>query len=478
MDYEKGLIAACLQDTELFKRTARAKVTHSHFRDKDCSYLFKVMTDLAQQGSEVNEHTVLMSVSLKKDIEKKHKDILTSKVKSYANQSLDFKQFSINTMVEKRRMFDIMRNLVAVTEKIHNHTATADELEKELSRLAKDASNSGQEIDVVEYNTINSWNYRVAERHAISLSAESDGAGYLKVAGYLDFLADYFPLGFPPQTLTGVSGMTGVGKSHFMNAFAFMSIMPVNACNVLYFISENRRIETESRLDSIFLERTYASLYTEAQSDPVAEEVFANQKKKGWGRLFTSKVVVDRFDINTIEQTIEFVEESFGTKISVIIIDSPDHMVPSTQVFKMNERKAAVYKEIKAMADSKSLVMIVSIPQKAGSVGKSDISSDDVAGSYDIPRILDNLIMFLHCTQDDFLHRRRIKVAKLRGNALDGKIIPLRLKNDLTFTLWEELNDHTDEPIEGLTMGEDGKLKFSPVFEDSFIEEEVPHDDN
>lgn len=473
MDYEKGLIGVCLQNRAMLDRAFRAKVTEAHFNDKDCAYLFKIMIDLDKAGSEVNLKTVLMSLGLKKDIEKKRREILESKAKNYANTDIDFKEFSINTMVEKRRFFDIARSVLSITEHIYNNTATADDLEKELNQVAKLASNKGAEIDASEYTTIKSWNERVALRHALNKSAEQEGAGYLKVAGYLDFLKEYFPLGFPPQTLTGVSGMTGVGKSHFMNAFAYMAILPENACNVLYFISENRRIETESRLDSIMLGRTYASLYTEAEVDPSAEEVFKKQKKNGWGRLFTSKVVVDRFDINTITETLEYVQEKYSVKIDVVIIDSPDHMVPTEPIFKMNEKKAAVYKDIKALADERSLVLIVSIPQKAGSVGKSDISSEDVGGSYDIPRILDNLIMFLYCTQDDFLHRRRIKVTKLRGNSLDGKIIPLRLKNDLTYTLWQELESDTDEPLEGIDIDEEGKIKFNPTFESQFTEEEI-----
>jgi hypothetical protein len=447
--YEKGLVSACIQDTEFLERAVRAKVKPTHFTDKDCGIVYRIASELLEQGSEVNESTLCQSVSLLQEFEDRHKRVLVSKIRDMANSDVDTKNFSHNVMVEKRRVLDFTRELLSITDKISSGRVTADELEADFARASKAGSNKGEELDVVEYNTVERWRDRVVERQAISNSMEQDGTGYLRITDTMAYLRPYFPLGLPPQTITGVSGMTGVGKSHMMNAFAFMAIQPENCCNVLYFISENRRIETESRLDAVLLERTYIELYAGAGRDPFAEAMFAKQKSE-WGRLFTCKVTVTQFDAQTIEVAVDMMKEKFGVRPDVIVIDSPDHMEPVFSGGKGTlhwQRKSAVYNEIKSLADRMDVPVITSIPQPSSTEGKNDVSSADVAGSYDISKMVDNLIMFLHSAADDLLSRRRIKVTKIRGAATDGKIIPLRLRNDLRFVEWEELTEATDEPI-------------------------------
>jgi len=448
-DFEKGLIAACLQDRKILDRAVMARVKPQHFKDRDCKIIFDVITNLAKEGSEVNFKTVSMTVSLRTDIEDRHKDVIKSKVKSYSTDEVDIAEFSIKTMIEKRRVTDITSAIGEIVDRIHDGSASADELENELSFLIKSLSAKGESIDLSEYNTLEAWQSRVAERQLIQQAITDGGSGYFRLAGYLNVFEDYFPMGFPPQTITTVGGMTNVGKSHMMNAFAYMSIMPENACNTLYIISENRRIETESRLDSIMSGQS-ADVIARGEPSVVHEKLFKRQRKKGWGRLFTCKVTVGKFDKSTIEAAIDFIQEHYSAKINVLVIDSPDHMAPVNVSAKAVswEKKAAVYNDIKSLADEYNLPVITSVPMQAATEGKADVSSANVAGSYDISKLVDNMIMFLHSPQDDLLNRRRLKVTKLRGAVMDGKIIALRLKPDLTYTVWRELDETTDEQID------------------------------
>ncbi len=448
-DYEKGLVAACLQNEKLVDRAIRARIKPGHFKDRDCAIIFEIITSLHKQGAEVNGKSVGMSVNLNTEIEDRHRDVIKSKVGAYSKDEVDITEFSFQVMVEKRRVMDMTRSMGEIVDKIYEGQATADELEKEISRMMKVISDKGSEMDLAEYNTVESWRDRVEDRRQTRQAMEEGGSGYLKLAGYLTVFEDYFQLGFPPQTITGVAGMTGVGKSHMMNAFAYMSILPENACNVLYLISENRRIETESRLDAIMLGEDINELFTDDPPES-KEKIFKRQRKKGWGRLFTCKVTVNKFDRTTIEAAMEFIEDQYQAKINVLIIDSPDHMISANVNDRSNgwEKKSAVYDDIKGLADEYCMPVITSVPMQASTEGKADVSSANVAGSYNISKMVDNLIMFLHSPQDDLLNRRRLKVTKLRGAPLDGRIISLRLKSDLTYTEWKELDESTDEPIE------------------------------
>lgn len=473
-DFEKGLIAACLQDSKIVERAMMAKIKPHHFKDRDCGIIFDIIGQLTREGAEVNPKTIGMSVGFRTDIEKRHKDVLKSKISSYSKDNVDITEFSIMTMVEKRRVTDITSSIGDIIDRIHEGTSSADELEKELSHLVKSISAKGDKIDLGEYNTLDAWRERVETRRQMRQAMEEGGAGYLKLAGYLTVFKDYFPNGFPPQTITSVAGMTNVGKSHMMNAFAYMSILPENACNTLYIISENRRIETESRLDSIMSGEDSQEV-AKGEESRVQEKIFKRQKKDGWGRLFTCKVTVGKFDKSTIETAMDFIREHYGVTINVLVIDSPDHMVPegmSERAFGW-EKKGGVYNDIKALADDYNLPIITSVPSQAATEGKSDVGNANVAGSYDIARMVDNMIMFLHSPQDDLLNRRRVKVTKLRGAALDAQIIALRLKSDLTYTVWRELDEETDEPMDGENESQSSKFVskftkagFSVVYDD------------
>lgn len=447
-DFEKGLIAACLQDHKIVERAIMAKIKPKHFKDRDCRIIFEIITSLSKEGSEVNTKTISMTTSLRTDIEDRHKDVIKSKVKSYSSDTVDIAEFSIKTMIEKRRITDITSSIGEVVDRIHDGVASADDLEAELSLLMKSLSSKGDTIDLGEYNTLDSFRERVTERNLMAKAMEDGGTGYFRLAGYLNVFADYFPQGFPPQTITTIAGMTNVGKSHMMNAFAYMSILPENACNTLYIISENRRIETESRLDAI-MSGEAASEIAKGNPSDIHEKIFKRQKKHGWGRLFTCKVTVGKFDKLTIEAAMDFIHENYGAKVNVLVIDSPDHMTPVGLGDRAMgwERKAGVYNDIKSLADTYNLPVITSVPSQAATEGKADVSSANVAGSYDIARLVDNMIMFLHSPQDELLNRRRLKVTKLRGAAMDGRIISLRLKEDLTYTEWRELDETTDEQM-------------------------------
>lgn len=100
-----------------------------------------------------------------------------------------------------------------------------------------------------EYGSVDSFKHR--EGYRINRNNKSEGVLHFE---FLKWMADYFPQGLPDNSVFGVAGPTGVGKSLMMANVALEGMMPHNKLDVVAIIAENRYIDWATRCDAMLMD--------------------------------------------------------------------------------------------------------------------------------------------------------------------------------------------------------------------------------
>jgi len=434
IDLQSQVVIGLLKDPDLISRLKRAKITPDDFRDDFVKTVVRLALHLDRTGSEINETTLQDLISKDDGIPPFKKVGFSQRLLDAADKPVEAAAYTLQAIAEYKASEEFLGLLSYMSEQYHEGKSI-EELSLMMRERARSIVADQATYEVGEYNTLVSFEAREEER----LQSSSDHSSNLRFnpEGRMAYMAKYFPQGIARQTITGVGGHTGVGKSIFLSNIGLEAIDPYNGQNVLYVFAENRPIEALTRLDAIVTGATQDELFIPGQSGP--KEVFANMDREGWGRLFWSKVRIKEFTALTIEQMLSDFKDQ-GITIDVLVVDSPDHMKPvagSNMDFHLY--KGAVYLDIKDLMDRYNLTVFTSMPLKVSALKKSSLDAEDVAGSAEIPRLLDYLLSFMSDGEDLLLGRRRVQFAKSRGmGGLKGQVIELGLLDNLRFVLWSE----------------------------------------
>ena len=258
----------------------------------------------------------------------------------------------------------------------------------------------------------------------------------------------YFTRGFQPEEVIAIGGPTYAGKSILLTNFIRLAAHPKNGMNVLYVFAENRYVQAASRLDSIILNENYQVLYENALENRTGGKFFRKAKEKGWGQIIMAKVQPKKFTADTIDSMIEEIEMDLGIKIHVLAIDSPDHQEARDRQDAWHQGKGQVYYENKQLTMERGLINISTLPMKASSVKKESVQNEDAAGSYDISRVCDDMIMFNKSDTDQMLNRATIQVTKNRDGVTDSKKNYFHFDPSLRLIPWDEAFDSKISPEE------------------------------
>lgn len=437
LSYEKQLISSIIQDpTTMMRKVQRSRIQPKHLSGKPERYFLSKFMELTGEGSEITLLSVTETVLHDIKLDKKIRQVYVNIAEDYSKAELDSVNFSINFLTQKRKDYELERLLNDSFESYSSDESSKEVLESMMLQI-KRINTGADSYELTEYTSEEQWESRKAKRLQTANAASSS----IQFYGELKWLAKYFPRGFEAATITNVGGNTGVGKSMLLNNIARIATMPPNSLNGLYIISENKKILTESRLDATFLNRKYDRLYLKnLEKDEAGDNFFKDSKKNGYGKLFTAKVTIKKFDARTIETFLDEMIE-MGCPADFVIIDSPDHMLPSESSMITHEKKALVYEDIKALCDEKggyNIPFITSLPMKASAAKLKKVSAEDAGGAYAISQIADNQIFFYKSEEDIMLGRRRCEIVKIRDGFMDGEMLYLKLTDELRFVDWEE----------------------------------------
>lgn len=428
MDDEKKLVSACLQDQDILKKTYRSNLAPEDIDNEAYRYLLESSIDLFSLGDEVSKESLEAYIN-NDDLAQDQKKEALHFAKKLFKQDVDEANYTVRQLNKQKKKKEFIEAAYDAVEGL--------ETGKDVSQLITEHSEKIQHLkdsDLTEYQLWDYWKdniRRKKERHEID-----QGVGTtLNFDLHLEPFADYFKRGWQIQEISAVAGPTYAGKSTLLSNMIYLSVHPTNALDSLYVFAENRKVQAGSRLDSIFLDRKYDNLFKDPLNDNYGDKFYENALDDGWGNLNYAKVVPNKFDINTIRSILRDTREgltqgtaSNGFDPNVLFIDSPDHQRPSVEHDQYFANKGQVYWDIKQLAEEEDLIVVTSLPMKPSSRKKDSVSAEDTAGSYDIARVVDNMISFNVDKEDRLVNRAKLEVVKNRDGDIDAEKVHLKFQ--------------------------------------------------
>lgn len=280
-----------------------------------------------------------------------------------------------------------------------------------------------------------------------------------------------FPNGVSAGEMFGIVADTGVGKSLSVDNWAIDAFR--QGLNVLLIKTENEEIQTSARLDAIAsgvdYQRIFKSCVEDAEIEDIEKEYQSIHAKYG-NHLFLVQVIPFGFDANTIRRIIQKIKDEHKVTIDCLMIDSPEHQQPIEHQREYFMRKSVPYWDNKTLMKEEGLIVFTTIQRKVDQgnlfkAAKKKKEDDDdkfsiptpeqAAGSVEIPRILDYMVMALRPTpRDKALGGIKLFSVKSRGSELISDVMFIRRDSS---TLRQEVIEYdTVQASASYDMPEDG----------------------
>lgn len=153
-----------------------------------------------------------------------------------------------------------------------------------------------------------------------------------------------------------IVGFTNVGKSFFALNFAFVAA--ASGFTTILVSTEMEKIETDTRLDARYFRRDSSDFYSYNFTKKDLKKFEARRKRTEAilkGRLHTYSTPVNSLTKAGLEDIIDESQDRSGTKMSMIIMDSADHMLPMTHIREKRLQQSAVYWDLKSLLAERKL---------------------------------------------------------------------------------------------------------------------------
>lgn len=235
-------------------------------------------------------------------------------------------------------------------------------------------------------------------------------------------LHEFFPLGINEGEQLLVLGPTNVGKSFLAQDILIHAFLH-NGLNVAFCVTENEESLNNARFDAQINDVPYTDMYEGTLDAEKVREI--SDKYKAWeadsniGSVRFVKLVPKRFTAVHIDRALSDIEAEIGEAVDVLIIDSPEHMLPIHEKKSFHEDKAEVYYDLKTLVSLRKLIGVYTVQRKrdGSSLFKRrkdeeklmPPSPEEAAGSIEIPRIADHIIAMSPPTPLDIM-KKRVKV--------------------------------------------------------------------
>lgn len=414
----KKLLAALLQEPQqnLAQRIKRVGIDRRHVDGDMNKHLFDTLYDILEIGDQVARASFEAHIKQDGELSNSDKRALLDYIERL--MSVDYSGVIVN--IEALNTYKAKQRVIQTFGKYTQHMSEGkdvfdivDGAQEDIRKIKDDADN----YTVRSY--LDTWHIRENERATL----QEDGSGLtMAMVENLSPFAANFPNKLQACEVTAFSGPTYSGKSTLLTNGIRVAAHPTNGLNVLYVFAENRRIQAESRLDAIMLDKPYDELRQQREGREEWGSFFEDALDDGWGHIMTTKVHIGGFDANTLANLMDQANEQLpsGESVEVMAVDSPNHQKPVASFDEFFLRKKQVYEENKALAAKNDLIFLATLPMKPSSKKGEKVDNEDAAGSYSIARLADNVIMFNVDDMDRKINRGRLEVTKAR----DGQIEP------------------------------------------------------
>lgn len=428
MDAEKKLVSACLQDEDILKKTYRSNISTQDIDNEVYEYLLDSAIELFTLGDDVSKESVEAFINEDDLTQDKKKEALHFADKLFKD-AVDSANFTVKELNKKKKKKEFIESTYDAVEDLEHGESVDEIIQNQKEKL--------EHLENTDYTDYQLWNFwednarRKKERHEINQGNDKT----LDFKLNLEPFSEYFKRGWQVQEISAVAGPTYAGKSTLASNVIYMALHPENGLNGLYVFAENRKVQAGSRLDSIFLDRKYDNLFKDPLNDNYGDDFYKEAREEGWGDLNYAKVIPNKFDINTIRSILRDTKEGLtsgtaqqGFDPDFLVIDSPDHQRPTNEHDQFWANKGQVYWDIKQLAEEEDLIVVTTLPMKPSSRDKDSVSAEDTAGSYDIARIVDNMVSFNVDEEDHLVNRAKLEVVKNRDGDIDSEQVHLKFQ--------------------------------------------------
>lgn len=230
-----------------------------------------------------------------------------------------------------------------------------------------------------------------------------------------------------------IAAKTGRGKSIFTIQVGLQGLY--QGFNVTHITTENELDQTLGRYDSRITGIPYEQIQMydfdgskkaarrQAQQTIDMLRNFVNTKLK------IVKCIPNKTNIMTIIDIIDRLEKREGHKTDLLIIDSPELMIPLAKFQEFRLQKAAVYWELKSLLLERGIIGFVTSQLIRGS-DDSMPTAEDMSEAYDKARLLDLMMVLIRTTKHFLVDEAIIWIVKARDFENDGQ--PIMLHTDFS----------------------------------------------
>ena len=230
-----------------------------------------------------------------------------------------------------------------------------------------------------------------------------------------------------------IAAKTGKGKSIFTIQVGLQGIF--QGFNTTHITTENALGQSEGRYDSratgIPYEQIMAYDYkgNKKSARRQAQQTIDMLRDNIDSKLKIVKCIPNKTNIMTIMDILDRLEKKEGHKTELLIVDSPELMVPLTTFKEYRLQKAAVYWELKSLLLEKKMIGFITSQLTRGSDDGMP-TAEDMSEAYDKARLLDLMLVLVRTVKHMLTDEALIWVAKARDFENDGQ--PIQLHTDFS----------------------------------------------
>lgn len=239
------------------------------------------------------------------------------------------------------------------------------------------------------------------------------------------------PRGVMPGMMFSILAKTGIGKSIFLNHCGVQGA--IQGLDVTHIITENEVEQIAGRYDARITGIPYNMLQLfDFDGENIrylrqANAMFNLFRDVVRARIQIVKCVPHQFTVLTIARIYEELKKK-GHDTKLLVVDSPDYMLPLTKFQEYRLRQAAAYWELNTFLLENHLIGAVSTHLKASA---SDYpTAEDTAEAYDKARLMSLMMAMVRAAKQRVLGEMELHFLKARDSDNDPK--PVKTKPDLT----------------------------------------------
>lgn len=309
-----------------------------------------------------------------------------------------------------------------------NNTAESIEGEKDIDQVIEALQSS---IMKIEDSKKREWSYtdwlEGWEERQATRKHERDNPDQRKCLNFgIKMIDTKIKRGLLPGDFGSIAAKTGRGKSIFTIQVGLQGLF--QQMGVTHITTENKKEQTTGRYDSRVTGIPYDLIQTydytgkskrllkqsERTIDLIRESVSTNLK--------VVKCIPNKTNIITIMSILDALEKKEGHKTDLLIIDSPELMVPLTTFKEYRMQKAAVYWEIKSLLLERDIIGFATSQLTRGSDDRMP-TAEDMSEAYDKSRLLDLMFALVRTTKHMLTDEALLWIVKGRDFENDGQPI-------------------------------------------------------